>query len=327
MKHRISLFFLLGLSISTWAQFAPAAGLPGSTAVPAESPFFTHWASSCMVERGPVDIAQPDLGLATVGLPEFALGPATETEVVSLGDGGQATLEFDPAIIDHLGADFAVFENAFLPTFLELAFVEVSSDGEYFQRFPAISLTPTDQQVDAFGVVEATQINQLAGKYEQGYGVPFDLANLPPDPLVDRQNIRYVRIVDVVGSISPEFGSLDSEGNLINEPYPTPFASGGFDLNAVGVLAPNTLSSTESSSSDLAVYPNPLSPGFSEVFWNQPFTGRIELVNQVGQTVYSSACWKCEKITLNAPPSGIYWLIFEADESGFRHQISLIISD
>ena len=327
MKRRISLFFLLGLSISTWAQFAPAAGLPGSTAVPAESPFFTHWASSCTVDRGPVDIAQPDLGLATVGMPEFALGPATETEVVSLGDGGQATLEFDPAIVDHPGADFAVFENAFIATFLELAFVEVSSDGEYFQRFPAISLTPTDQQVDAFGAVEATQIDQLAGKYEQGYGVPFDLATLPPDPMVDRQNIRFVRIIDVVGSISPEFGSLDSEGNLINEPYPTPFGSGGFDLNAVGVLAPNTLSIQELSKAAYLVYPNPVPKSFTELFWEQAFTGPVRLMNQIGQIVYQSACRECKKITLPELPSGIYWLIFEGTEDGIRHRQTLIVSD
>ncbi|MEO1713238.1 MAG: T9SS type A sorting domain-containing protein, partial [Bacteroidota bacterium] len=168
---------------------------------------------------------------------------------------------------------------------------------------------------------------QLAGKYEQGYGVPFDLATLPPDPMVDRQNIRYVRIVDVVGSISPEFGSLDSEGNLINEPYPTPFESGGFDLNAVGVLAPNTLSSTESTSTDFTVYPNPISLDFAEVFWNKPFTGTIELMNQVGQMVYSLACRECEKITLNDLPSGIYWLIFKAQEDGSRHQFTLIVSD
>jgi hypothetical protein len=43
-----------------------------------------------------------------------------------------------------------------------------------------------------------------------------------------------VRIVDVVGSLT--LGSVDSLGNVVNDPYPTAFASGGFDLDAVGVL-------------------------------------------------------------------------------------------
>jgi hypothetical protein len=45
-----------------------------------------------------------------------------------------------------------------------------------------------------------------------------------------------VRIIDVVGSIDPAFGTRDSLGNLINEPFPTPFSSSGFDLDAVGVI-------------------------------------------------------------------------------------------
>ena len=45
-------------------------------------------------------------------------------------------------------------------------------------------------------------------------------------------------MVDVVGSIDPMYGTRDSLGNLINDPWPTPFATGGFDLDAVAVLQP-----------------------------------------------------------------------------------------
>jgi hypothetical protein len=45
-----------------------------------------------------------------------------------------------------------------------------------------------------------------------------------------------VRITDVVGSIDPRYWTRDSLGNLINDPFTTPFASGGFDLNGVGVI-------------------------------------------------------------------------------------------
>ena len=56
------------------------------------------------------------------------------------------------------------------------------------------------------------------------------------NPNVNVNDIRYVRIIDVIGSINPALGSRDSLGNLINDPYPTAFGSGGFDLNGVGVL-------------------------------------------------------------------------------------------
>ena len=49
-------------------------------------------------------------------------------------------------------------------------------------------------------------------------------------------DVIAVRITDVVGSIDPALGTKDSLGNLINDPFPTPFASSGFDLNAVGVI-------------------------------------------------------------------------------------------
>ena len=48
---------------------------------------------------------------------------------------------------------------------------------------------------------------------------------------VDLARIQYVRIVDVVGAGDV----LDSFGAPIYDPTPT-FGSGGFDLEAVGVL-------------------------------------------------------------------------------------------
>jgi len=59
------------------------------------------------------------------------------------------------------GFDFAVFENSFNDSFLELAFVEVSSDGINFVRFPATSNTQTDVQITGFGTIDPTYINNL----------------------------------------------------------------------------------------------------------------------------------------------------------------------
>jgi hypothetical protein len=40
----------------------------------------------------------------------------------------------------------------------------------------------------------------------------------------------------VVGSINPEYATYDCQGNPVNDPWPTAFASGGMDLDAVGVI-------------------------------------------------------------------------------------------
>jgi hypothetical protein len=220
--------------------YAPAAGQPGSTAISKDSSALVAWAASVeSLVRGPQNITNPGGALATFGSGAAALGPAgtDTTAIVSLGDGGAITLGFALPIVDGPGADFAVFENGFADEFLELAFVEVSSNGTDFVRFPAASLTPTDSQVGSFGALDPTNLHNLAGKYRVGFGTPFDLTDVVGlSGLVDVQQIHFVRIVDVVGTIDPTHARLDSLGNTINDPYATAFASGGFDLDAVGVM-------------------------------------------------------------------------------------------
>jgi len=244
MTARLGFGLLLALlpAMAFGGSFAPAAGLPGSTAIAGDSALFVGWASSVeSLTRGPQDIANPGGALATVGLAASALGPADATSanpntVVSLGDGGQITLGFAQPITDGPGFDFAVFENGFGDQFLELGLVEVSSNGVDFLRFAAVSQTPTAAQVGSFSALDPTNLDNLAGKYRAGFGTPFDLAQLAGvSPLVDVTSIRYVRIIDVVGTIGAA-GKVDSLGNKINDPYPTAFASSGFDLDAVGAL-------------------------------------------------------------------------------------------
>jgi hypothetical protein len=199
------------------------------------------WATSVVeLQRGPQDISVIGSPLATFGTAGDALGPASSAGVVSLGDGGAITLSFSDVLFDAQGPDFAVFENGFEfggGLFAELAFVEVSSNGTDFVRFASVSLTPTDTQVGGFGVIDPTNVNNLAGKHISGFGTPFDLAELAGvSPLLDVSRVTMVRIVDVVGTINPLFGRSDSLGNVINDPYPTPFGSAGFDLNAVAAI-------------------------------------------------------------------------------------------
>ena len=224
------------LSQQVIAQFAPAAGQPGSTALRADSSCFINWASHCHIQRGLKQINLPDSGYASVGTAQSAIGQASTNGVVSLGDGGIATLSFNPPITDGNGFDFAIFENTFLDTFLELAFVEVSTDSQSWARFPNECLTQTKFQTTAFGFTQPTNIHNLAGKYRHPYGTPFDLKDLAMMSNIRINEIRYVRIIDVVGSIDTLYAQRDSKNRIINDPWPTPFASSGFDLDAVGVI-------------------------------------------------------------------------------------------
>lgn len=247
-------------------KYAPAAGEVGSTAISMDSPLFVNWATGVTeLIRGYINIsdttAEADsLNRASYGIAEDAVGAVTNNNsVVSLGDAGSITLTFEHNIFDGEGADFAIFENSFSATYLELAFVEVSSDGINFVRFPSITLAPTADQISAFGSSDPRDFYNLAGKYEAGFGVPFDLKELEGTFGLDVQAVTHVRIVDVVGSIDPMFGSMDSKGTMINDPFPTEFVSGGFDLEGVGVINqdPATgLFETEETKA-ISIYPNP----------------------------------------------------------------------
>lgn len=233
------LAYLAGVAALSAGAYDGAAGTSGSLAVAKDDPAFVAWATGFTnLVRGPAQINDLSKGYASFGSGEQSLGPAAGDcyDVVSLGDGGRITLTFDTPIADGPGWDFAVFENSFSDLFLELAFVEVSSDGVNFFRFDAFSETQTNTQVGGFGTLDPTNTHNLAGKYRQGFGTPFDLAELAErSPLLDVGAVTHVRIIDVVGTINPAFASFDSLGRLINDPWPGPFASGGFDLDAVGV--------------------------------------------------------------------------------------------
>jgi len=222
--------------------YAPAALEVGSTAIGFDDVRIESWATTVIdVVRGPIDATVPEGVAASFGDAIDALGAAWEGDVygvVSLGDGGYITLGFERPITNGEGADFAIFENSFSDTFLELAFVEVSSNGMDYFRFDSISLTPLDTQTPTFDAnMDATNIFNLAGKYGGGYGTPFDLAEMAEkSPLLDVNSVTHVRVRDVVGSIDPLYATFDSVGHIINDPWKTSFSTGGFDLDAIGVL-------------------------------------------------------------------------------------------
>lgn len=221
-------FLLLGMLLQAafgFAQFDGAVGTEGCNAVAISDSRIVSWAYGVQVKRG---FTAPGASTkVSYGTPDMAQGvpDSTTTTAVSLGFGGEALVTFDRPIVNGAGYDFAVFENPFGPNFLELAFVEVSSDGEHFFRFPATSLSTGTSDV------MAQHYNNLAGKYEVGYGTPFDLSELPDDEMLDKMNIRFVKLIDVNEGVD-----TDAQGNII---YDSPCAgsySAGFDLTGVAVM-------------------------------------------------------------------------------------------
>jgi hypothetical protein len=204
-----------------------------------------------------------------------SLGELEAEEIAAGKHPGRITCLFgggqDPDDPDRIrnveGCDFVIFENAFISEFdtaagsvrgrmlAELARVEVSSNGVDFSAFPCVSLV--SQPPGPYGTVETSDVCNLAGRHPNAYGIctgtPFDLEELAGDPnvlsgLVDLDNISRVRITDVPGSgdfhdDAPEHTDPSTWPNWSNYTQSHPihdawatFGSGGFDLEAVGVL-------------------------------------------------------------------------------------------
>ena len=323
------------LAASVYAQ-----NLSNPLAMHKDSSAFVGWATSAEVVRGYVKISDTTFtysdgpsGItsnhAFFGTTANCLGKANG-QFISLGDGGSITLQFDSPIVNGVGHDFAVFENALIPNavpnqdsivFYELAFVEVSSNGEDFVRFPAVSHVQTDVQVGTFGYENSNLLTNLAGIFPVFYGCPFDLEELANEPNLDVNNITHVRLIDVVGSIDPQYGTYDSEGNIINDPYPTPFHSCGFDLDAVGVI--HSLNSVESNVFATAdVYPNPASD-FVNLSSDRDFS--VEIYNLMGQKVLCDS-EKSTSFAMNISDiqSGIYFVAFVFDDCRVVKKIEIM---
>ncbi|WP_271855956.1 T9SS type A sorting domain-containing protein [Patiriisocius marinus] len=307
--RKLTLIVLFTNAVLLAQSYPPAANETGTSAIAADSPIFTSWATGIEVTRGFIDVSNTsaednDSNYASFGNPEDALGPATNS-AVSLGDAGEAILSFNIPISNGPGFDFAVFENSFSDTFLELAFVEVSSDGINYFRFPSHSQTQTDTQIDGFGNVDPTYINNLAGKYRALFGTPFDISEIQENSLLDKNSITHIKIIDVVGSIDPMYASIDSFGNAINDPFNTPFFSGGFDLDAVGVINEQVLDIDDKEISILSMYPNPVSDILNIHTTNAM---DFQIYDVQGHVVFSAFNKATETIDVSAFAKGMYIL-------------------
>ncbi len=215
-------------SISTLAGLL-LAGMTTTSAVVGSSTPFAEFVVSF----------NPGIG-SGFGVPEDVLGPpegagasAGSFDVYTLGVQGDLTLELGSRCFDGPGADLMVAENPLLAfatgnSFAELMFVEVSSDGNTFVRFPTRYLGPDGP----FAPFEACPIGDFVGfagvmpvftsslsgtdplDVVAAGGDAFDLADLADTPevlarQVDLDDINFVRLVDV--QAGADFDSLGQQ--------------------------------------------------------------------------------------------------------------------
>lgn len=199
--------------------------------------------------------------------PSLALGgprgggsDSASIDTYNLGNGGSITLGFNDGdthrvIFNGPGNDFVVSENAFYQnddphkSFAEFMFVEVSTNGSDFARFPVYSSTLA--AVGPFGTIDPDKTYCIAGVHPVyanvddntidpfdpavAGGDAFDLNKLVNNPLVtggqvDLSHIHYVRLIDIVGDGS----SFDAYGRPIFDP--TGPGIGGADVDSVAVV-------------------------------------------------------------------------------------------
>ncbi|MDB5257196.1 MAG: hypothetical protein JWM14_1891 [Chitinophagaceae bacterium] len=309
--------------------FSTLGGQAGSTAISKTDAAIVNWAQGCTVTRGPQDISTESSPLVTNGTEANATGPATGSSLVSLGDGGSAVLTFEHPIADGTGADFAVFENGFTSgtkVFAELAFVEVSSDGENFFRFPAVSNTSLTTQSTNATFTDPQLLYNLAGSAQASYGTPFDLQELSGVAGLDITAITHVKIIDAVGSINPAYASFDKNGNAVNDPWKTDFFSGGFDLEAVAVMHENAVTgiiSMHDKTNTISVYPNPAADRVNVSFVDPASEGLLKLLDIRGNELASETIVSgTDKISLELASlkQGIYILLYNGEAQQFVKQ-------
>ncbi len=127
--------------------------------------------------------------------------------------------------------------------------------------------------------------------------------------------ITHVKIVDVVGSVNPMFGSRDSKNNLINDPYPTPYPSAGFDIDAVGVLNSEALG-LENVTLNVSIFPNP-STGIFQV--NTHGESRVEVYSLQGEILLQQNFVDSTKLDLTTYQKGMYFVVL----NGVRYKVVL----
>jgi hypothetical protein len=164
-------------------------------------------------------------------MPQIVEGPPVgggaslgSTDVLSLGNGGEIVVSFEPnAIVDGPGVDFIVFENPFDygndQRYVEPGEVSVSEDGVTWTAFPCTDTTQVDPD-GGWGATQCGGMNVVYSNPDNGIspldpitagGDAYDLAD------IGVKHAKYVRIIDQV---------VESWCNDQN----------GFDLDAIAIV-------------------------------------------------------------------------------------------
>ena len=269
------LFLGLLLSLPTAAASAGPYAAAKAAAIAYTDSNIVEWATARRSTAGsrrsttqalvmPVTVAQMEAEHRQIPLPSASHHQRPPRMLLRLGQGGTATLTFAQPITNGAGYDFAVFGNGFsvgTQEWVKPAFVEVSSDGVNFFRFPSVSLTQATTQVGSYGDLDPTNLYDLAGKDPAGYGTQFDLSEMAGvSPLLNVGAVTEVRLVDCIGDINPAYATYDSQGHIVNGPWPASSLAGseGFCLAGVGVMnevpEPTTLVLAASGMAAVAMY-------------------------------------------------------------------------
>jgi hypothetical protein len=175
-------------------------------------------------------------GFGSDGLPSIVMGPpiggglsSGSTDVVSLGTGGSITLSFAPnAIVDGPGADFIVFENAFLTNasdpstvYAEPGEVSVSDDGTTWTTFPCTAIAYPYGACAGWHPVFSSPENGISPvDVSAAGGDAFDLKD------IGITHARFVRIVDKSNEACTSPGGANDKN--------------GFDLDAISIVNAET---------------------------------------------------------------------------------------
>ncbi len=193
-------------------------------------------------------------GFGQEAMPGIVLGPPQgagltggSLDVLSLGNGGSITLEFvDNTPINGPGPDLIVFENAFfvggdpLYTFSEVAFVEVSQDGDSFHRFPCNydpDGTPINNPANWTGFAGVLPVLSTP---DNGID-PTDPGAAGGDAFeFDDVGLDWIRFVRIIDTNEPPDAATDDDGDPIYDAGVTSEGNSGFDLDAVAAVHGNT---------------------------------------------------------------------------------------
>lgn len=246
------------------------------------------------------------IGMPDTSATEFV--PAIDPhEVVTLGMGGEIILEFtDNIIIDGVGKDFTVFENAFKVMGIEKVFVEpaeiaVSKDGNVFYSFSYNYET----LLGCAGVTPTRGYNDPLNPDSSG-GDSFDLSELGID------SVRFVKINDIssVLKADPEHMYFDPTIN-------------GFDLDAVVavnsiplVTSIREIDNTDRTYDDVSIYPNPVSRSSHSVVritFRQTGYTSISLYNVLGELLFrkNTDGQMVTSISTSDLSPGMYLMVFD----------------